>query len=98
MTDDEISMFVWRYILSNSDRDHSLSVERVDMVLNNYLDLDNYQIKEMETETTSIPGQPWNIYGLKKENDKYVISIISTEVFFAKYRVKELNIILIVNK
>jgi len=91
LTDEEISMFVWRYISQTAGIEHSLSVDEVDTMLKNYLDLDNYQVKEMKAETTPTPGQPWHIYGLKKENDKYVISVIPTEVFFAKYRVKEIE-------
>jgi len=91
LTDKEISMFVWRYISEISGTDYNLSVEHINMILKNYLDLDNYQVKEMEIETEPTPGESWHIFGLKKENDKYVISVVPTEFSFSKYRVKEIE-------
>jgi len=84
LTDKDISMAVWRYIYYKNDgfksSEPKLTKEEVDDYLKKYLNLDNYEVKEMDIVDN-------HIFGLKKSGNNYVISVQATEFSFAKFDV-----------
>ena len=90
LTDEEISMFVWRYIWSlKANIKPELDDSTINSLVKSYLNLDNYKVKELEFSIEE--NKPWNIFELKHENGKYIASVYPTEFSFLNYRVKDVK-------
>jgi len=87
LTDQEISMAIWRYIYYQNDGlldTAMLTVEEVNLYLKEYLNLDNYEIQELEKNDESP-------FGLKLQDDNYVISANQTDFSFVSFEVVDVN-------
>lgn len=87
LTDQEISMAIWIYIYYKNDGlldTAMLTVEEVNLYLKEYLNLDNYEIQELEKNDESP-------FGLKLQDDNYVISANQTDFSFVSFEVVDVN-------
>ena len=85
LTNKEISMAVWRYIYYinegfSADGETKLSQEKVNNYLKEYLNLENYDLMEMEITDNQA-------FGLKKNGNDYVIKVQATEFSFSNFEV-----------
>ena len=83
-----------KYIWKNGDSSENqkeMFDSEVNKLLKEYLNLENYTLKELEKEEEPKEGQPWNIFGLNKDDDKYVATVIATEFSFENYRVSNVK-------
>jgi len=72
LTDKEISMTVWRYIVWNyglTDLKSSMPVSHVNSFIGDFLNLDNYNIKDMKITDN-------HFFGLEKQNDNQLLKKI----------------------
>lgn len=87
LTDKEISMTVWRYIVWNyglTDLKSSMPVSHINSFIGNFLNLNNYNIKDMEITDNYF-------FGLEKQNDNYIASLGTSEYTFPKYRITDIK-------
>lgn len=87
LTDQEISMAIWRYIYYQNDGlldTAMLTVEEVNLYLKEYLNLDNYEIQKLEKNDESP-------FGLELQDDNYVISANQTDFSFVSFEVVDVN-------
>lgn len=82
LSDEDISLVSWLYIYDHTENNNrSIAKYHIDNFLNEYFDLHNYELKTIKNEDEYS-------FGLKKENNQYVISIPSGEWMFPVYRAK----------
>lgn len=88
LSDRDISMSVWEYILRTSGGwttdTLSRSKDEIDSFLEDLYGLKNYQVKEMKIDNN-------NIFGLQVGSNKYTISVTPTEFGMTGYHVYDIE-------